>query len=167
VSIRTEADVFLAVNMANDLEALVVGFLEVWKTYANGVHDVTVPCGPMVLSFRPLRKNQDGRVIIVVALTYTHTVRWQEPQYYDVDSDYFSESWGADNISGYSPRSKDEQRNIVIDIPVELILCSKNDMIAKVKAIAVKYREDQVEAERQRQLAVLHKQIKDLESKQK
>lgn len=161
--IRTSGDVVLAVNMSRDLESLVTGFLLEWRKHANGVNGVEVPSGNFNIAFLPLKLGANDDPIVCVKLFYTYTTHHSEPTYYDFDSENFSESWGASNISGERNWTEKHDGEKGFDIPCDLFMRSKESMIEVIKGIAQKHKADEAEAARQAELASLHERIKELE----
>lgn len=134
--IRSESDVILAINMARDLEGMVTGFLIIWRKYANGLFGVTIPDTKFSITLCSPKQDVNGQCIVSVKLHYSQTHTYSVPVYYDSDSDHFSESWGASNISGYTSSSDTEYQSIIIDIPVNLLLHTESKLIDNIKNIA-------------------------------
>lgn len=161
MTLRTEGDIVLAVNMARDLTHLVVAYLNIWRKHANGKNGVTVPSEPYSVVFG---QAQEGRVVAVIV--HTQTVTWQEPIYYDVDSYYFQEGFGVDNISGHTSRSEDHVRQQVVTIPFPALLQSAESMEASIKATAERIAKKEAETARARQIAALESQLAELKNTQ-
>lgn len=158
MTIRSEGDLVWACSSAQDLTNLVTAFLKLWRTHANGVNRVTVPSGNFTIVYNPMKEGY-----LCVTLVYTSTQFWEEPEYYDVDSDYFSESWGASNISGYTTRSETVTvESNVYNIPFEALLQSKENMEKYVKHQAKIAKEKEAEEKRLKEIKELETRLSEL-----
>jgi hypothetical protein len=95
MTFRSEGELVFAVNAARDLTNLAIACLEFYRRYAQGLLGIWIPVEPFTVVFLPL----DNANSLKVRLVYTKTSNHQEPVYYDVDDDNYSESWGASNLS--------------------------------------------------------------------
>lgn len=159
MTFRTEAELVRASSGAQDLTNLCKAYLKLWRQYANGKKGVTVPASHYTLAFRPM---SEGHIEFVIVSTGTNY--WEEPEYYDVDSDYFSESWGSSNISGYRTRSEDVINECAVRIPFACLLLSKEDMEASVKKVSERIAQQEVVDEKARKIAELEKSLAELKS---
>lgn len=124
MTIRSETDIVLASNSAQDLTKVVFNYLSIYKKYANGKNGVKIPDESFSVLFKPMRK--DG--FLSVCLVYTRTTQHQVTEYYDVDDDNFSEVWGSDNSCGYSIKTTKYVHEDLIDIPFSQLLCNLETM---------------------------------------
>ena len=163
MTIRTEGDIVLASNMAQDLTNLVVAYLEFYKKYAQGINGIRIPTERYTVIFQPMQ--EAGK--LAVKLIYTKTTTWQEPEYYDVDSDYFDESWGASNVSGYSIRYSNSIEEEALTIPFSLLLLSRDAMEKQVIDFANRKKAEAEEQERLAEIAKYKAKIEELEARAK
>lgn len=158
MTIRSEGDLVWACSSAQDLTNLVTTFLNMWRTHANGVNKVYVPSENYTVVFNKMKEG-----FICVTLVYTKTQFWQEPDYYDVDSDYFDESWGASNISGYTTHSKRvTMENGIYNIPFGALLQSKENMEKYIKNQAKIAKEKEAEEKRLKEIKELETRLNEL-----
>jgi hypothetical protein len=162
MTIRSESQIMAAANAAQDLTNLVVAYLELYKRHAQGLNGVTVPTEPYTVVFRPM--HHEG--MLAVALVYTKTVTWDEPIYYDVGSDYFSESLGAENISGYQLQSESHTEETRLSIPFAVLLLSREHMEQQVLAFATSKRNEITEQRRLAKIAEHEAAIRALKTSQ-
>ena len=87
-----------------------------------------------------------------------------ETLYYDSDSDYFSESWGADNSYGTTSHTTYHPSSRGISIPVEHLMMDKDKMVEHFKARQAKRVREELEAERLRRVAALEQELYKLKS---
>lgn len=160
MTFRTEGDLVYASNQAQALTNLCTAYLELWRVHANGKNGVTVPRTPYTLVFRPMT---EGYIHLVIVSTRTEY--WEEPEYYDVDSDYFSESWGSSNISGYTTCSQEVIDECGVKIAFSALLLSRTDMEASVKKVAANIAKRQAEEKKANDIAALEKQLNELKAK--
>jgi hypothetical protein len=160
MTIRTEAQIVLAANLAQDLTNLVVAYLELWRQHAQGVNGITVPDEPYTVVFQPLRSE-----FLHFKLVHTQTVTWEEPVYYDVDSDYFQESWGASNLSHHVSRWRKEIREHGLGIPFKVLLQARGQMEGSIKAVAAAVHAEEEERARLARIAELQAEIDQLKGK--
>jgi len=158
--LRTEGDIVSASNAAQSLTNLVVAYLELYKKHAQGLNDVRIPTEPYTVIFRPMRT--EG--MLEVELIYTQTSTWSEPDYYDVDSDYFDESLGASNVSGYTTRSSSSIREYGLKIPFAVLLRSKEDMEKHLKDFVKRKKAEEEEKERKAEINRLKAKLAELEN---
>jgi hypothetical protein len=154
---RTEGALVGAANEARALTALVCAYLDLWRKHANGVYGITIPREEFNVIFRaPTEKGVDFKII------YTRTHSREVAEYYDVDSDYFSESWGSSNISGYRIEHSTSIYEDGLMIPYGALLKSKEDMEKSIIDSAERYKKEQAEAERQRQIKEAEARLREL-----
>jgi len=159
MTFRTIGSLVGAANAARDLTNLVVAYLNLWRQHANGMNGVTIPDENYTVVFQPPREDA-----LAFTVAWTRTVTWTTPTYYDVDDDYFVESYSPTaNISGEETHSelRVEERNFII--PYSALLRSEADMKAHVLATAARIRAQEAEAERQREIAALQAKLADLQ----
>lgn len=159
MTFRTDGQIILAVNLATDLTNLVKSYLELWKKHANGINGVWVPSDEYTVIFKPTK--QDGFLSIV--LSYTRTSHWEEPTYCDVDSDYFSESYGgSSNVSGSISRSEDYHEEKGFQIPFTSLLRTFEGMEENIKKFAAENKRKEDELVRARKIKELEDELKEL-----
>lgn len=141
---RSEGDLVLAANQAQDLSSLVRAYLEMYKKHAQGINGVKIPTSRYDIVFMPLKFEHE----IAVKLVFSRTETWTEPVYYDVDDDNFSESWGSDNVSHHVTKSSTNPDEIVIRIPCSHLLLAQEQMEDLIIKQAAKYRADEAEQQR-------------------
>jgi hypothetical protein len=159
MTFRSEGDLVHAVNAARDLTNLAVFCLETYRRYAQGLLGVQVPVEPFTVVFLPLT-NADS---IKVKLVYTKTSDHQEPVYYDVDDENFSESWGASNVSHNVTVITKTTEEKVFSIPFRLLLSKKEDIELTVKRFAEVERNRLQDAERESKIAAHQEAIRKLQ----
>ena len=158
--LRSEGDFILASNFAQDLTNLVMQYLELWKTHANGRLGVTVPKEKYCVIFTKMKK--EG--FVSFKIIYTYTTYGDEPVYYDTDSDYFNESWGASNISHYVSVSEDHLTEIHYSIPIRGLMLPPDKMEESIKQFVIKDQAKIDEANRQKRITELEKELGILKS---
>lgn len=161
MTFRSNSDLIFAANQSRDLANLVQAYMILWRKHANGKNKVSVPTDDFTVVFLP-----PTETAVVFRIVYTYTNTWSEPQYYDVDSDYFSESWGADNVSHHITRRETKIGEKGYEIPFACLLRSKEDMEASIKRTAESIKKREQEDERQREIAELESQLAKLKTKE-
>ena len=158
--LRTEGDFILASNMSYDLAGIATTYLKLYKTYINGYNGVNVPDKEFAITLKPPSK--EGFVTTVLHWTdwRTHT----ETLYYDSDSDYFSESWGADNSCGETSYTVDYAESKGIDIPIKHLMMTKDQMFKYFQQKKVSVEAEKKEAIKQEEIKRLKIQLEKLES---
>jgi hypothetical protein len=156
--LRTESDFIIASNQAYDLAGIVVAYLKLHRQYVNGYNGVSVPDKEFAVTFKP--PSTEGFVTTVLHWTdwQTHT----ETQYYDVDSDYFSESWGADNSCGETSYTVDYAESKGIDIPIKHLMMTKDQMVGFFKDKKIKVEAEYKEIARKKEIERLENELNKL-----
>jgi hypothetical protein len=157
--LRTEGDFVRAVDMARDLTNLVMQYLALWHKHANGVNGLEAPSGRYRIVFLAPSKSDEIHFEILLA----ETISREEPVYYDSDSDYFSESWGASNISGYTTSFSTDIVQRCVKMPIAALMQSPEQMERSVIEIAAKDKVAKAEATRLAKVAALEKELKELQ----
>jgi hypothetical protein len=160
--LRTEADFILASNLSYDLAGLVVTYLNLYRKYINGFNSVTVPDKEFAVTVRPPTK--EG--FLTAVLHWTDYTTHTKTLYYDTDSDYFSEQWGADNSCGETSYREDYAESSGISIPIKHLMMPESDMIKYFQEKKVSVETIKKENVRQEQIAELKSKIQKLESEQ-
>jgi hypothetical protein len=159
MTFRTESDIVYAVNAARDLTNLVVACLEFYRRYAQGLLGIRIPVEPFTVVFLPL----DNADSLKLRLVYTKTNNHQEPVYYDVDDDNYSESWGSSNVSHHVTVITKTTEEQVFSIPFKLLLSKKEDIELTVKRFAEIERNRLLEVERESKIAAHQEAIRKLQ----
>jgi hypothetical protein len=159
MTFRTESDIVYAVNAARDLTNLVVACLEFYRRYAQGLLGIRIPVEPFTVVFLPL----DNADSLKLRLVYTKTNNHQEPVYYDVDDDNYSESWGSSNVSHHVTVITKTTEEQVFSIPFKLLLSSKENMELSIKRFAEVERKRLQEKERESKIAAHQEEIRKLQ----
>lgn len=157
--LRTESDFILASNMAYDLSAIVTTYLNLFKEYVNGYNGIKIPSHEYAVTFKPSNKEH----FIKVELHWTDQRVHTETLYYDSDSDYFSEQWGADNSYDESSYTEDYPKSTCIDIPIQNLMMNKEQMVAFFKERKVKWEAEKKETIRLEEIRRLKVQLEKLE----
>lgn len=161
MTFRTIADIVYAHNVARDLVNLATAYLRLWRKYANGCDQITIPDDNFTVVIMPMKHES----LLSVGIVYTKTVTWSEPEYYDVDDDNYVETYNSRaNICGYSSHSEEVKCELFLNLPTAHLLLSEEDMTTKIKAIAAKIRADEAEAMKQAKIQELEAQIKALKT---
>lgn len=157
--LRTEGDFILASNQAYDLAGIVIAYLKLHSQYINGYNGVSVPDKEFAVTFKPPSK--EGFVTAVLHWTdwRTHT----ETQYYDVDSDYFNESLGADNSCGETSYREDYATSKGIEIPIKHLMMNKEQMIKFFKDKKAQIEAKCKEIARKEEIEKLQRKLKELQ----
>ena len=158
--LRTKADFVRAAIMSHDLQSVAHNYLTLHRQYVNGLNGVYIPDEQFALTFG-LPKSED---FCEVVLHFTDRVVHSETLYYDSDSDYFSESWGADNSYGTTSHTTYHPSSRGISIPVEHLMMDKDKMVEHFKARQAKRVREELEAERLRRVAALEQELYKLKS---
>jgi predicted RNA-binding protein with RPS1 domain len=158
MTFRSEGELVFAVNAARDLTNLAIACLEFYRRYALGLLGIWIPVEPFTVVFLPL----DNANSLKVRLVYTKTSNHQEPVYYDVDDDNYSESWGASNLSHYVTVITKTTEEQVFSIPFKLLLSSKENLELSIKRFAESERKQLQEKERESKIAAHQEAIRKL-----
>lgn len=153
--LRTESDFILAANQAYDLSNIVISYLHMYRNNINGYNEVNVPDKEFSVSFKP--SNDEGFIVCVIHWTDYHT--YTETQYYDVDSDYFSESWGADNSCGETSYTEDYAESKTIKIPIKHLMQDKHSMISYFKKKKIEVEAEKKESLRKIEIEILENKL--------
>lgn len=159
MTFRSEGDIVYASNAAQNLTNLVIAYLTLYRKHAQGLRGVTIPSEPYTVVFLPMI----GEPALHVKLVFTKTSDHQEPVYYDVDDDNYSESWGASNVSHHVTvftRSTEEASFV---IPFGLLLMSKENMELAIKRFAETEKNRLQEVERESKIAAHQQAIRKLQ----
>lgn len=131
--LRNESDFVYAFNAAQDLTALVATYLIEFRRYANGLNGVNVPKEPFTVVLQKIK--EDRRV--VVTLVSTRTEFHRSPVYYDYEDDNFVEGYGAHtNVSHYTTSSSRSTQEDCIEIPMSVLMLTKEKMVESIKSFA-------------------------------
>lgn len=167
---RTESEIILAVNNAADLTNLITAYLKHYKAACkqcdlyekNLLKDVSTDDFSVTIIKLTSRNSV---AFVEVGVTWVATGYTETPRYYDVDDDNFNESWGADNISGYTCTTYSSEKVVYVAIPISHLLMSEKsmkkllaDMVAKWKAEAAEKTRVAKIKQLENELAVLRKQ---------
>lgn len=157
--LRTEGDFIRASNQAYDLAGIVIAYLKLHRQHING-YGVSVPDKEFAVTFKPSTK--EGFISTVLHWTdwRTHT----ETKYYDSDSDYFSESWGADNSCGETSYTVDYAESKGIDIPIKHLMMTKEQMINFFTDKKIKVEAEYKEIARKKQIERLESELNKLKT---
>lgn len=163
MSLRTIGDLISAADAAQDLQARGRGFLLNWRKHANGVNGVTIPNEEFVVVPEAVAKGSPDDPHLAFALVWIERTSWQVAEYFDADDDDFDESWGANNIRGYSIQTSQSTRDMHINVPAGFLLVDEAEQVKRLKAL--KANADKAEKERQRlaEIARLQKELADLQ----
>lgn len=156
--LRTESDFIFASNISYDLAGIVTTYLNLYRKYVNGHNNVTVPDTKYMVSFNPTKK--EGFIDVVLHWTDHHT--YTETLYYDSDSDYFSEAWGADNSYGETSHTEDFPKSAGINIPIKHLMMNEEQMLKHFEILKNKIAQDKAEAIRNSEIIRLTKQLEEL-----
>ena len=157
MSLHTESAIVQASNAAQDLTAMVVTYLEAVKRI-SGERWVAVPRESYSVVFEPMKK--EGWLFTRLIYTSHHTR--QVATYYSPDSDYFSESWGADNVSGYRVEGWSNKEDRGFQIPISHLLLGKDAREALLQDMAKKHDAKLAEEARQRKISQLETELSKL-----
>lgn len=158
--LRTDGDFIRATNQAYDLAGIVIAYLKLHRKYINGYNGVNVPDKEFAVTFKPTKK--EGFISTVLHWTdwQTHT----ETKYYDTDSDYFSESWGADNSCGETSYTVYYAESKGIEIPIKHLMMTKDQMLVHFEEKKVIVEAEKKEAIKQEEIKRLKNQLQKLEN---
>lgn len=159
--LKTQADFIYASNIAYDLAGVVTTYLKLWREYINGFNDVLVPKYEFAVTFIPAKKPDK----ISVVLHWTDQRTYTETLYYDVDSDYFSEAWGADNSYGSTSHTEYFADSCSFNIPISHLSMSESQMINYFKEKKMEIELVKLENERQSKIEKLTKELNELIAK--
>lgn len=164
MSLRTIGSLVGAANAAKDLQAIAANFFLNFRKYANGVGNATIPSGPFVVV--PVGVKGTAEVPrLEFALVWTERTTWQVTEYLSPDDDSFSESWGADNSSGYRIESSERQRESRITVQAAHLLLTNDKQIELMQRWKSEADAAEKECTRLAQIDSLKKQINQLEGK--
>lgn len=158
--LRSEGDFILASNMAQDLTNLVMQYLRLWRKHANGRSNVTVPKENFCVIFTKMK--EQGYVNFKII--YTYTTYSDEPVYYDTDSDYFNESWGASNISHHVKVREDHLTEEHYSLPIRALMMPPDKMEAAIKQFVIDDQARINEINRLKRITELEKELGTLKS---
>lgn len=156
--IRTDSDLNYASLVAQDLCRMIRTYLKTWKQYANGRNGACVPDESFDIVITPI----SALNTISFRLIYTETTRTRVPEYYDPDSDYFNESWGASNISGYRVDIEYNQRERNYTIPSQALLLSREKLEKSIQEFVIKDDERIKEKQRLAEITQLKTRLNEL-----
>jgi hypothetical protein len=159
MTFRSEGDIVHASNSAQNLTNLVIAYLTFYQQYANGLNGVSIPTEPYTVVFLPMIGKQELQVRLIYTLTRSH----QEPVYYDVDDDNFSESWGASNVSHHVTVFSKQLEERVLTIPFGALLRSRENMQHDIQRFAEQEKKRLQEVARQSKIAAHQEAIRKLQ----
>lgn len=158
MTFRSEGDLIRAANGHIDLTNLIIAYLLMWRDHANGVYDVWVPDSPFSIVVETVLDHKINFRII-----HTKTISWSEPQYYDVDSDYYQESYGSSaNHYGDIVRYDSELRETRLSIKLTILLQDKATMLHNIKQHRITDIAQRERKEREARIAELSKELDQL-----
>lgn len=158
MTFRTEGEIIRAANNHIDLTNLIIAYLLMWREYANGVYDVWVPTSPFSIVIESVLDHKINFRII-----NTKTVSWSEPQYYDVDSDYYQESYcGSANHYGDITRHSTELQETRLSIKLTILLQDKTTMLNNIKQHRIRENEQRERIQREARIAELTGELNQL-----
>jgi hypothetical protein len=158
--LRNKSDFVRAAIMSHDLQSVAHNYLTLHRKYVNGLNGVYIPDEQFALTFG-LPKSES---FCEVVLHFTDRVVHNETLYYDSDSDYFSESWGADNSYGTTSHTSYHPSSKGISIPVEHLMMDKGKMEEHFKERQAKKAKEELEAARLRRVKELEEELSKLKS---
>lgn len=158
MTFRTEGDLIRAANAHIDLTNLIIAYLLMWREHANGVYDVWIPTSPFSIVIESVLDYKINFRII-----NTKTVSWSEPQYYDVDSDYYQESYcGSANHYGDITRHSTELQETRLSIKLTILLQDEETMCHNIKQHRAKENEQRERSQREARIAELTGELNQL-----
>lgn len=161
MSPNTEGAIVQASNAAQDLTAMVVTYLEAVKRI-SGERWVVVPRVSYSVVFEPMKK--EGWLFTRLIYTDHHTR--QVATHYSSDSDYFSESMGANNVSGYKVEGWSSNEDRGFQIPISHLLLGKEAREALLQDMVKKHDTKLAEEARQRKISQLETELTKLKGPQ-
>jgi hypothetical protein len=157
--LRTESDFIVASNMAYDLAGVVTTYLDLFREYINGYNGINIPSYEYAVTFKPSKKEHFIQAVLHWTDQRVHT----ETLYYDSDSDYFSEQWGADNSCGESSYTEEYARSKHIDIPIQNLMMNAGQMLTYFKDKKVMWEAEKKEVIRLEEIRRLKAELERLE----
>lgn len=163
MSLHTVGNVVGAANASLNLHSLAYIFLKNFRMYANGFNGVKVPSGDFAVVASGVGGTAENPTI-EFAVVYSETSSWQVATHYDPSDDNFNEAWGADNTSGYEYGSSTSSHEKRVSIAAEHLLLPPEQQIDLMKKWKAEEDAKKRERIRQEKMAVLRKQLSELEN---
>jgi len=145
MSLKTESAVVRAADESNDLAAMIKRVLLLWRLYANGINQVTVPSKEFIVFPLPTKLEKSGVLLVSCGVIAIETRSFDVPVYYQPDSDYFSESFGIDNLNYMKVEQENYQIEVVINFPLSWLFLEKESLIEVIKGVRKCYERSEKE----------------------
>ena len=157
MTIRTTSQLVFACNATKDVTNLATTIVKMWKKFANGSDNLYLDYDDFSVQVVGVTEDK-VKIKIVMSLTTSYEV----PDYYDVDDDMFSDSFGSSNICGYTMWQSTALNEKTIEIPQQVFFMTEQEMAEWAARCKTRWDKQRQEEQRKCEIASLEKQLEKL-----